>query len=586
MRPRAYSYLRMSTDIQLKGDSRRRQLVASTAYAEAHDLELAAEDQLEDIGISAFKGDNLKGGALGRFVEAVESGSVPKGSYLLVESLDRLSRQKINASLALFLRIIDAGINLVTLADNHLYRAGEPDLQDLIVSLVSMSRAHEESAVKSQRLGAAWKNKRALAATGRPMTKWAPAWLRLSSDRTRFEVIPERVEIVQRVFNEAASGIGMYVIARRLNSSNIPTFSASNGWHQSYISKILSNRAVLGEFQPGVRKDGIRVPEGEAIKNYYPQIIEEKLFFQAQHGKDQRKLKTAAGRKGHAFANLFSGLASCAYCGQKVTYENKGLGPKGGSYLICDGARRKLGCEALRWRYTDFETSFLAFVQEIDLASVLNSAEDSQKRAQLEKDVAAIKGELTSATKLMEQTYALMSSTGAMEFISAKLIELNSRVTTLTHELEAKEAKKLAFDAKEERFHTSRDEIKVLVSQLQSAPTAELYKLRAQIASRLRTLVTTLTVAPQGEVLKMRRTVAEIRALDDRPSDDVIQFMSSMAEHPNQARRYFAVGFSDSTVRIVHPVKDDPLSYEMQIEATPGSISVVEPWWDGVFASV
>jgi hypothetical protein len=179
-----------------------------------------------------------------------------------------------------------------------------------------------------------------------------------------------------------------------------------------------------------------------------------------------------------------------------------------------------------------------------------------------------------------------MSSTGTMEFISAKLIELNSRVTTLRHELEAKEAKKLAFDAKEERFHTSRDEIKVLVSQLQSAPTAELYKLRAQIASRLRTLVTTLIVAPQGEVLKMRRTVAEIRVLDDRPSHEVIQFMSSMAEHPNQARRYFAVGFSDSTVRIVHPVKDDPLSYEMQIEATPGSIFVVEPWWEGVFASV
>ncbi|MGX1358940.1 DNA invertase Pin-like site-specific DNA recombinase [Bradyrhizobium elkanii] len=51
MKPRAYSYLRMSTDDQLKGDSRRRQLEASKAYAEQHGLELADDTQLEDIGI-------------------------------------------------------------------------------------------------------------------------------------------------------------------------------------------------------------------------------------------------------------------------------------------------------------------------------------------------------------------------------------------------------------------------------------------------------------------------------------------------------------------------------------------------------
>ena len=63
MKPKAYSYLRMSTDLQLKGDSRRRQLEASKAYAEAEGLELADDAQLEDIGISAFKGANVQSGA-------------------------------------------------------------------------------------------------------------------------------------------------------------------------------------------------------------------------------------------------------------------------------------------------------------------------------------------------------------------------------------------------------------------------------------------------------------------------------------------------------------------------------------------
>ena len=41
MKPKAYSYLRMSTDLQLKGDSRRRQLEASQKYADEFDLDLA-----------------------------------------------------------------------------------------------------------------------------------------------------------------------------------------------------------------------------------------------------------------------------------------------------------------------------------------------------------------------------------------------------------------------------------------------------------------------------------------------------------------------------------------------------------------
>jgi DNA invertase Pin-like site-specific DNA recombinase len=158
--PKAYSYLRMSTDIQLKGHSKQRQLEGSKRYAKTHGLELADEAQLEDVGISAFKGANVKDGALGQFLDAVKSGKVPKGSYLLVESLDRLSRQEILPSLTLLLTIIAAGIKLVTLQDDRVYDQ-RSRADDLIISLTIMSRAHEESQLKSQRVGAAWANKRA-----------------------------------------------------------------------------------------------------------------------------------------------------------------------------------------------------------------------------------------------------------------------------------------------------------------------------------------------------------------------------------------------------------------------------------------
>ena len=38
--PRAFSYLRLSTDVQLKGDGLRRQLEASKKYAAEHGLDL------------------------------------------------------------------------------------------------------------------------------------------------------------------------------------------------------------------------------------------------------------------------------------------------------------------------------------------------------------------------------------------------------------------------------------------------------------------------------------------------------------------------------------------------------------------
>jgi DNA invertase Pin-like site-specific DNA recombinase len=391
MKPKAYSYLRMSTDLQFKGDSRRRQSDASLAYAESHGLELADNAQLEDIGISAYKGANAKVGALGQFLKLVQSGAIAKGSYLVVESLDRLSREEILVAHNLFLSIVQSGIVLVTLTDGKVYRGETISLVDMITSLVIMERAHEESKTKGLRVGAAWKQKRVRASQGQPMTARCPAWLRLAPDRRTYEIIPDRAEIVRQIFADSAAGLGMYSIATRLNKAGVPAFVGKNGWHRSYIAKTLANRAVLGEFQAHVKLDGRRVAEGEPIVGYFPAIVSGELFFQAKHGRSQRKAGGAgSGRKGPGYTNLFTGLARCAYCKSTIAFENKGSGTRGGSYLICGDAQRGLGCDATRWRYRDFESSFLAFVEELDLDSIVNSNEDAEKRKRLETERAAI----------------------------------------------------------------------------------------------------------------------------------------------------------------------------------------------------
>ena len=155
-RPKAYSYLRFSTTEQLKGDSQRRQLALARDYAARHGLDLDETLTFRDLGVSAFRGKNVSEGELGAFLEAVDTGRVPPGSTLLVENLDRLSRDKTMSALTQFQAILNCDVNVVTLQDGRAFTKStlNEDPTALVMSIMSMFRAHEESAVKSKRLSA------------------------------------------------------------------------------------------------------------------------------------------------------------------------------------------------------------------------------------------------------------------------------------------------------------------------------------------------------------------------------------------------------------------------------------------------
>lgn len=57
-KPLAYSYVRMSTTAQMKGDSLRRQSDPARKYALENGLTLVEDFDLKDIGLSAYSGKN------------------------------------------------------------------------------------------------------------------------------------------------------------------------------------------------------------------------------------------------------------------------------------------------------------------------------------------------------------------------------------------------------------------------------------------------------------------------------------------------------------------------------------------------
>src|SRR6266403_2510466 len=224
----AYSYIRFSTPEQARGDSLRRQLEASREYATANGFVLDESFNLRDLGISAFRGKNRTIGALKKFLDAVLSGKVAKGSALIVESYDRLSRQKFSVSSRLVRDIADAGIEVHSISERHVLKPNY-QLRDTIALDVSLERANEESERKSERVGKAWANLKLNAATGRAITARVPAWLRVTKDRS-IELIPERAKVVRLIFDLSSQGIGKYRIPRDLSARGIPVFGGGKAW--------------------------------------------------------------------------------------------------------------------------------------------------------------------------------------------------------------------------------------------------------------------------------------------------------------------------------------------------------------------
>ncbi len=382
LKRKAYSYIRMSTDVQLKGDSLRRQLEASERYALDNNLELVDSIDgipLKDIGVSGFLGKNTHKGVLAVFLEALQLGKIEPNSVLLIESLDRLSRDKLTEALTQFLNILDHGIEIVTLADNQRYTKEiiNHNQGTLIISLTIMFRANEESEIKSKRVRAAWSNKRNNA-TNKPMTSRCPAWLRLVDGK--FEVIPEKAAvIVMKIFELCISTCGLYGIARYFNENKVPVIGTTEIWQRSYIHKIITSRAVLGELQPYTTINGKRhQPAGDPIPNYYPQIIDEDTFYRA-NAAIARRNKSGRGRKGKTFSNLFSGLVYCSHCGSRITVRNHAPYKPWGKRLCCTNQRVGGGCTMPEWRLDSFQSMIFRHIHEVNFEHYYLTIELNEK---------------------------------------------------------------------------------------------------------------------------------------------------------------------------------------------------------------
>lgn len=492
--PTAFSYLRFSNPTQAAGDSRRRQTTAAAEYAAAHGLIL--DDTMRDEGVSAFRGRHREDGALGAFLAKIDADEIAPGSYLLIDSFDRLTRERVTRAIHLLTGIMTRGVVVVTLNDGRRYEDASAGLMELMYALMELSRSHEESREKGRKVGAARARERHRAREDlTPFTPVGPHWLRLEPLRDdagrraggRWVKIPERVAVVQEIFDAKEEGLGYAAICRRLNSRGETTprprrdaeGRPTSIWTEATVGELIASRTVLGEYAPhvGHRRAGPRIPDGAPIAGFYPQIITPEQFDRVHTAIALRQNPNAKPRSSE-FRNLLIGHVRCR-CGGVVGYLASGRLRDGqrSAALRCPNVYRGTCDNRSRLNYGRVEAELLPFLAGLpatessaptDAAVALAVAETAL--IDLERRIGLLVDHLESGQDQRDKSESVGERLRQREGERAALVD---RITILKAEAARERAIAAAPDW--------RARLAQIEAQMQAAEGSALYELRSRL---------------------------------------------------------------------------------------------------------
>jgi len=353
----AYSYKRFSTPEQSKGDSARRQIKMAADWIAANPgYKLDEKLTMFDRGVSGWRGKNLNAETcLGKFLEHIKAGDIAPGSVLLVERLDRISRDYPLDAANLVASIIKGGVDVIRLEGNVRYdlQAIRGDIGKLLTMVLEFAVASGESEKKSQRLREVWRAKHARAAlTKEVSTSLLPFWLTckrdpLTGQRGKIEEHPVYADIVRRIFDEYLAGWGKAAIAKRLNTDGVPTPPRNPGskkhamrWRDATIGRTLASAATYGAYQPHIDRehpDGtvtLHDPYGQPVAGYYPAVIDQATFDAVAALRELNRVKAgvpmnSTGVPGEV-KHILAFLARCPVCQSSMTRvsKTKGTAPR------------------------------------------------------------------------------------------------------------------------------------------------------------------------------------------------------------------------------------------------------------------
>lgn len=353
--PTAYAYIRYSSKAQGEAgrDSVDRQMASIQAIVKTRNLHLPPENIFSDTGISAFTGSNKTKGKLKDLIDMIGDLRVKSGDYIFVESIDRLSRQRLLQAKELVNGILEKGIVLITTIDGQRYEKpndhnGIDDLQQDILLSVIAKRAYEESKTKSVRRKSAWNRAKKLAEEEQQIFNGhnPPYGIRYDKENNCFEIVEEEAKEIRDIF-ESLKYVGVSLSIKKVNSYS------KRRWTNRNVKIMLDTKYVLGAYMAQRRDENRKKVFERYIEGYYPQIISHELFNEAVSAMRLRADRKNYGNQSVGSLNIFRHCIKCECCNASLLFE-KQTNPKGVIYPYFHCHTRKEirnGCDAPRFRF-------------------------------------------------------------------------------------------------------------------------------------------------------------------------------------------------------------------------------------------
>ena len=274
----AYIYARFSSLEQGKGHSLKRQFESARQLihrkrweyptldldAQKPDFKVGSPDRdFSDDGRSAYSGANREpGGQLHELERKAKLGHFRNGAILVVENLDRFTRQGWEEAVSILKTFTENGVTVATVHNDKVFHAGEKiQIHDIMLIIVEADLAHKESYKKSDRLLRSWEARVQAIVDGdkKALSKVPPRWIDVDPKTYEMSLNPHRAAVLKEIYELYVDGWGLPRIVKRLNERGEPSWAYGKkntgaGWNTAYLHKLLTNRAVMGEYG--------RVPRG------------------------------------------------------------------------------------------------------------------------------------------------------------------------------------------------------------------------------------------------------------------------------------------------------------------------------------
>ena len=325
----AISYARVSTGEQSNEDRSglERQERAIASWLDAHP-EYELDREIRAVGSGA------KAGRFEWFIEELQEGRLPPGTCLVVEKISRFSREPVTQVLETLIRLFKAGgcIAACELSGDVLSNFdGQNGAVFMLVGAIQRARGEWEER-RDRALGSIASKRRKISEGGKPFKERRQGkrsayqfWLDFDPKDGCF-ALNAHAEWVKQAFLMAQE-VGSTRIASRLTEKGFKTASGKK-IHGSWISKLLNNRAVLGERQPVDAKGN---PIGDPIPGVYPPLITEEEWRAARQAVEKRdRGGVSTGSQRH---NLFEGRIFCGCCGGRLGFHRR-------KHVMADGSEK------------------------------------------------------------------------------------------------------------------------------------------------------------------------------------------------------------------------------------------------------